>query len=197
MKYISTVLSVIALALIGVLFFLQSHHGDQLKKLTDGEKKASGDGFKIAYFDMDTLEAHYDYFKDAQAQVKGKENDMNMELSSLDRSNQKKVEAWRQKGNTMTPAESEQAQQEYQAMQQAFQSRKSALEQDLYKKTEDLKTNIRKKIEDFLKDYNAKQKSYSFIFAYDPSSFIYYKDTLYNITPDLLDGLNAAYKKKN
>jgi outer membrane protein len=120
-----------------------------------------------------------------------------MELSSLDRSNQKKVEAWRQKGNTMTPAESEQAQQEYQAMQQAFQSRKSALEQDLYKKTEDLKTNIRKKIEDFLKDYNTKQKSYSFIFAYDPSSFIYYKDTLYNITPDLLDGLNAMYKKKN
>ncbi|HEX9514209.1 MAG TPA: OmpH family outer membrane protein [Puia sp.] len=196
MKYISTVLSVIALALIGVLFFLQSHHGEQLKKLTDGEKKTSGNGFKIAYFDMDTLEAHYDYFKDAQAQVKGKENDMNMELSSLDRSNQKKVEAWRQKGNTMTPAESEQAQQEYQAMQQAFQSRKSALEQDLYKKTEDLKTTIRKKIEDFLKDYN-KQKSYSFIFAYDPSSFIYYKDTLYNITPDLMDGLNAAYKKKN
>ncbi len=196
MKYISTILSVIALALTGVLFFQQSHHGDQLRKLADGEKKTSGNGFKIAYFDMDTLEAHYDYFRDAQATVKGKENAMNMELSSLDRGNQKKVEAWRQKGNTMTPAESEQAQQEYQSMQQAFQSRKSALEQELYKNTEDLKTNIRRKIEDFVKDYN-KQKGYSFIFAYDPSSFIYYKDTLYNITPDLLDGLNAAYKKKS
>jgi outer membrane protein len=196
MKYISTILSVIALALIGVLFYFQSHHTEQLRKLTDGEKKTSGNGFRIAYFDMDTLEAHYDYFKDAQATVKGKENAMNMELSSLDRSNQKKVEVWRQKGNAMTPAESEQAQQEYKTMQETFQSRKSALEQELYKNTEDLKTNIRKKIEDFLKDYN-KQKSYSFIFAYDPSSFIYYKDTLYNITPDLLDGLNAAYKKKN
>ena len=163
MKYISTILSVIALGLIGVLFFQQSHHGEQLKKIAD-EKKASGNGFKIAYFDMDTLESHYEYFKDAQAQVKGAENNMNMELSSLDRTNQKKVEAWRQKGNTMTPAESEQAQQEYQAMQQAFQSRKSALEQALYKQTEDLKTTIRKKIEDFLKDYNNKQKSYSFIF---------------------------------
>lgn len=196
MKYISTILSVIALALIGVLFFMQSHHGDQLRKMTDGEKKTSASGFKIAYFDMDTLESHYDYFKDAQATVKTKESAMNMELSSLDRSNQKKVEAWRQKGNSMTPAESEQAQQEYQSMQQTFQSRKSALEQELYKNTEDLKTNIRRKIEDFVKDYN-KQKGYSFIFAYDPSSFIYYKDTLYNITPDLLDGLNAAYKKKN
>jgi outer membrane protein len=196
MKYISTILSVIALGLIGVLFFQQSNHHAELKKLTEGDKKTSGNGFRIAYFDMDTLEAHYDYFKDAQATVKGKESAMNMELSSLDRSNQKKVEGWRQKGNTMTPAETEQAQQEYQAMQQTFQTRKSALEQELYKNTEDLKTNIRKKIEDFLKEYN-KQKSYSFIFAYDPSSFIYYKDTLYNITPDLLEGLNAAYKKKN
>jgi len=196
MKYISTVLSVIALALIGVLFYMQNNHGAQLKKIADGEKKESGNGFKIAYFDMDTLEAHYDYFTEAQATVKSKESAMNMELSSLDRNNQKKVEAWRQKGNTMTPAESEQAQQEYQAMQQTFQSRKSALEQELYKNTEDLKTNIRRKIEDFVKEYN-KQKGYSFIFAYDPSSFIYYKDTLYNVTPDLLEGLNAAYKKKN
>ena len=196
MKYISTILSVIALGLIGVLFFQQSHHTEQLKRIND-EKKASGNGFKIAYFDMDTLESHYEYFKDAQAQIKAAENNMNMELSSLDRTNQKKVEAWRQKGNTMTPAETEQAQQEYQAMQQAFQSRKTALEQDLYKQTEDKKTTIRKKIEDYIKEYNTKQKSYSFIFAYDPSSFIYYKDTLYNITPDLLDGLNTAYKKKN
>ena len=196
MKYISTILSVIALGLIGVLFYQQSNYHAELKKLSDADKKTSGNGFRIAYFDMDTLEAHYDYFKDAQATVKGKENAMNMELSSLDRGNQKKVEAWRQKGGTMTPTETEQAQQEYQAMQQTFQSRKTALEQELYKNTEDLKTNIRRKIEDFLKEYN-KQKSYSFIYAYDPSSFIYYKDTIYNITPDLLDGLNAAYKKKN
>ena len=197
MKYISTILSVVALVLIGVLFFKQSDHVREQKGPV-GEKAAgaSAGGFRIAYFDMDTLEAHYDYFKDAQTTVKAKENAMNQELSSMDRKNQKQVEAWRQKGQSMTQAEGEQAQQEYQAMQQNFQSRKTALEQELYKNTEDLKTNIRRKIEDFLKDYN-KEKKYSFIFAYDPSSFIYAKDTIYNITPDLLDGLNAAYKKKN
>jgi outer membrane protein len=196
MKHISTILSVIALALIGVLFYQLSHHTDQLRKISDNEVKSSGNGFKIAYFDMDSLQAHYDYFIDAQSQVKEKENAMNMELSSLDRANQKKVEGWRQKGATMTQAESQEAQQEYAAMQQNFQSRKDALSQELYKNTEDLKTNIRKKIEEFLKEFN-KQKMYSFIFEYDPSSFIYYKDTIYNITPDILGGLNAAYKKKN
>lgn len=196
MKHISTILSVVALALIGVLFYQLSHHTDQLRKISDNEVKSSGNGFKIAYFDMDSLQAHYEYFIDAQSQVKEKENAMNMELSSLDRANQKKVEGWRQKGATMTQAESQEAQQEYAAMQQNFQSRKDALSQELYKNTEDLKTNIRRKIEEFLRDFN-KQKMYSFIFEYDPSSFIYYKDTIYNITPEILDGLNAAYKKKN
>jgi outer membrane protein len=195
MKYISIVLSIVALGGVAVLFSIQTKQGQQLRQHSEGEKKTSGSGFKIAYFDMDSLEAHYDYFKDAQTQVKARENTMSMELSSLDRANQKKVEVWRQKGNTMTQAESEQAQQEYQAMQQNFQSRKTALEQEVYKYTEDLKANIRKKIEDYLKDYN-KQKNFSYIFAYDPSSFIYNKDTTYNVTQDLVDGLNAAYKKK-
>jgi outer membrane protein len=95
----------------------------------------------------------------------------------------------------MTQAEAEGAQQEYQQMQQQFASRKQTLEQALYKRTEDLKTGIRRKIEDFLRDYN-KQRNYSYIIEYDPNSFIYTKDSVYNITPDLVEGLNAAYKKK-
>src|SRR6201996_1737475 len=179
MKYISTILSVIALALVGVLFFTQSRKIDQLKKNTESEKKTTGSGFKVAYFDLDTLQAHYDYIKDVQSVAKNKENAMNLELSSMDRSNQKKIEEWRQKGNTMTQAEGEQAQQEYQKMQQRFASRKQELEQQLYKEEEDMRMNIRRKVEDYLKDYN-KQKQYSYIIAYDGNSFVYNKDTVYN-----------------
>ena len=195
MKYISTILSVIALGLIGVLFFSQKSQLEQLKKHVEGEKTTAGTGFKIAYFDMDSLEAHYDYFKEAQAQVKSQENAMTQELSSLDRSNQKKIETWRQKGNAMTQAEGEQAQREYQEMQQQFASRKQNLEQSLYKSTEDLKTEIRKAIEDYLKEYN-RQKNYSYVIQYDANSFVYAKDSVYNITADLVEGLNAAYRKK-
>jgi outer membrane protein len=194
MKHIATILSVIALGLIVVLFITQKQQLQEMKKHVEGEKRDQGSGFKVAYFDMDSLEAHYNGFKDAQTVVKGQENSMNQELSSLDRANQKKIEAWRQKGNTMTQAEGEQAQQEYAQMQQNFTSRKQALEQQLYKDEEDLRTTIRKKVEDFLKDYN-KQKSFSYIIAYDANSFVYNKDTIYNITDDLVSGLNAAYKK--
>jgi len=194
MKHISTILSIIALGLIVVLFITQKQQLQDMKKHVEGEKRDQGSGFKVAYFDMDSVEAHYNGFKDAQDKVKTQTDAMNQELSSLDRSNQKKIEGWREKGNTMTQAEGEQAQQQYQQMQQEFASRKQALEQSLYKSTEDLKTNIRKSIEGFLKDYN-KTKNFSYIIEYDPNSFIYTKDTVYNITPDLIDGLNAGYKK--
>ena len=197
MKYLPTILSVIALALVGVLFYLFAHHTEQLKTISANEqKKGTPDHFRIAYFDLDTLQANYTFFKDAQTHLKTKENDMNMRLASLSKSYQKKVDAWRQKGNAMTQAEAEQAQQEYASDQQNFQNQKQQLESELYKTSEDYKSQIRKKVEDFLKKFNS-QGQYSFIFAYDPGSFMYYKDTVYNITPDLLDGLNAAYKKKN
>ena len=196
MKSISSVLSIISLVLIGVLFFLFYNHTEQIKKISvDNQKRASSD-FRIAYFDMDSLQAHYDYFRDAQAQANSKQEAMNMELASIQKNDQKKIAEWKQKGNTMTQAEGEQAQQEYAAMQQNFQSRKEALEQELMQHNENLKTDIKSHIETFLKEYN-KQKNYSMILAYDPNSFIYYKDTTYNITQEVLAGLNAAYKKKN
>jgi outer membrane protein len=95
----------------------------------------------------------------------------------------------------MTPAEQAQAQQEFQQMQQEFQNRKDALAQDLYKMKEDKTTDLRKKIEDYLRDYN-KGKNYSYILQYEANSFVYLKDTAFNITSDVVDGLNAAYKKK-
>ena len=196
MNKISTILAVVAIVLASALYFVQAGQIRELKKSTTVEAKpVSSSSFKIAYFDMDSLEAHYEVFKDAQTQVKAKENEMNMDLQRLDRDNQKKIQVWRQKGNQMTQAEGEQAQQEYAQMQQQFASRKQDLEQALYKSTEERKADIRKRIEDFLKEYN-KTKNYSYIFAYDPNSFIYNKDSSYNITNELVQGLNEAYKKK-
>lgn len=199
MNKISTILAVVAIALAATFFVIQNHQIQDLKKQAPASAAPTAAGgaptFRIAYFDMDSLEAHYDYFKAAQTEVKAKENDMTMELTRLDRENQKKIEVWRQKGNTMTQAEGEQAQQEYAGMQQSFAKRKQDLEQELMKSTEDWKLRIRKRIEDFLKDYN-KGKNYAYIITYDPNSFIYSKDSAYNITGDLVEGLNDAYAKE-
>jgi outer membrane protein len=196
MKNIATLLSSISLVLVVVLFFLFFNHTEQIKKISAAAEKQSSTHFRIAYFETDSLEANYFYFKDLLDQAREKENAMNTELSGIEKEYQKKIAEWQKKGSSMTASESEKVQQEYAGMQQNYQARKQSLSEQLYKYQEDLKSDVRKKIEDFLKDYN-KQMNYSFIFAYEPSSFMYYKDTLYNITQDLVNGLNAGYKKKN
>ncbi len=54
--------------------------------------------------------------------------------------------------------------------------------------------DVKTKIEEFLKEYN-RDKGYSYIVAYEPGLY-YYKDTIYNITGDVVKGLNAMYNKK-
>jgi outer membrane protein len=197
MKNISTLISVVALVMVGVLYYLYFSHSQktvQAQSKPQSEKEASN--FSVAYFDLDSLEANYSYFKELLNQVKSKETAMNLELSSMEKTYQKKISEWQQKGNTMTQAEGEQAQREYATMQQNYQLRKQALQEELFRHNEDLKADIRKKIEDFLADFN-KQKKYSYIFAYESSSpFMYCKDTAFNITKELVDGLNATYNKK-
>jgi outer membrane protein len=50
------------------------------------------------------------------------------------------------------------------------------------------------KIKNYCKEFN-KDKKYSYIIAREPGLF-YYTDTAYNVTSELLKGLNAFYDKK-
>jgi outer membrane protein len=79
-------------------------------------------------------------------------------------------------------------------MHETIKGKKQELDskyQDLYMRKS---REVKSKIEDYLKEYN-NQKGYAYIVVYEPG-LIYYKDTLYNITPDVIKGLNARYAKK-
>jgi outer membrane protein len=197
MRNIAMLPGLLALLLTGVLFYVVYHKPPTVNRQppTVDENRSSASNFRMAYFNTDSLEAHYQYFKDVLEQVKGKENEMNAELSSMEKSYQKKISEWQKNATTMSKAEGEQAQQEYAQMQQNYQVRKQSLQESLLKHNEDLKADIRKKIEDYLKEYN-KVKGFNYIISYEANSFIYIRDTAYNITDDLVNGLNAEYKKK-
>jgi outer membrane protein len=197
MRNISMVPGFLALILTGVLFYVIYHKPPVQPSIVSGsgDMKMSGNNFRLAYFNLDSLEAHYQYFKDVLDQVKGKENEMNAELSGIEKGYQQKITEWQKKAPTMSQTESQEAQQEYAQMQQNYQMRKQTLQESLLKHNEDMKADIRKKIEDYLKEFN-KGKGYNYIISYEANSFIYIKDTANNITDELVSGLNADYKKK-
>jgi outer membrane protein len=195
MKNISTILSIIALALIGCLFYLHFTHVEKLNKVSVVAEQNAHSNFKMAYFDIDSLQEHYDYFKDVSGDIKKKENSMNAELGDLTAKYQRTVRKWQEKGNNITQAEGEAAQREVGLIQQQYQQRKSELEQEMQKLQVDRMTELRKQVEEYLKEYN-KTKGYAYILSYEPGFVIYYKDSAYNITQDLITGLNAQYKSK-
>lgn len=197
MRNITMVPGLLALLLTGVLFYIIYHKPQQTPAVSPGAtvNQLPANNLRMAYFNLDSLEAHYQYFKDVLDQVKGKESEMNAELSGMEKNYQKKISEWQKKAPTMSQTEGQEAQQEYAQMQQNYQIRKQTLQESLLKHNEDLKTDIRRKIEEYLKEYN-KGKGYNYIISYDANSFIYLKDTANNITEDLVGGLNASYKKK-
>jgi outer membrane protein len=95
---------------------------------------------------------------------------------------------------TLSQAELANKQQELMQMEKAFQGKEKMMSDEFqdeqFKKLQDVK----KKIEDYLKFYN-KDKGYAFIFSSSPD-LMYLKDSVYDITPDVIKGLNAFYKKK-
>jgi outer membrane protein len=195
MKNISTILSILALVLIAVLFYLHFSQGAVPKKAPVTADKNASNNFAIAYFDIDSLQEHYEYFKDVSGDIKKKENAMNAELNDLTNKYQRTIRKWQEKGNNITQTEGEQAQREVGLLQQQYQQRKGELEQEMQKLQVDRMTELRKQVEEFLKEYN-KSKRFSYILSYEPGFIIYYKDPAYNITGDLIAGLNMQYKEK-
>ena len=196
MKHISTLLSLLALIGVGVLFYLH-FAGEKKVERPDinSDVSAQQKDFRIAYFDIDSLQEKYEYFKDASGEIRAKESSVTSQLNALQDSYQKRVKELQEKSPTMTQAEGEAAQREYAQMQQKYQQRQVSLEQDLKKHQIELMTTVRNKIENYLKEYN-KQKGYAFILSYEPGFMLYYKDSVYDITDDVINGLNSEYQQE-
>jgi outer membrane protein len=193
MRNISTYLSILALVAVGFLYYL---HFKQEKKSvihTSGKVRAGSKDFRIAYFDIDSLQEKYQYFKDVSGQMKEKEASLSSQMDALQNSYQKRLKELQDKGPTMTQAEGEAAQREVAQMQQKFQQRQMSMEQDLKKHQVDLMTDVRNKIENYLKEYN-REKGYAFILSYEPGFMLYYRDSVYDITNDVINGLNEQYQ---
>jgi outer membrane protein len=189
-------LNIILLLAVAVLFYL--HFSSSKKsdvKVTDTKSAPQNNAIcRIAYFEMDSVESSFKLFKDVKSELGKEEDRMNNEMAHLEKQYRDRITQFQNQAPTMTQVQSENANREVIQMQENIKAKKQELDskyQDLYiRKSREVKT----KIEEFLKEYNA-EKGFSYIVAFEPSLF-YYKDTAYNITGDVVKGLNERYNKK-
>ncbi|MEO5562244.1 MAG: OmpH family outer membrane protein [Chitinophagaceae bacterium] len=188
----NVVLTIIA----GYLLFI--HLNKKTDKAVQGKasvRDSSGQSsFRIAYFEMDSIENNLDMVKAVKAEISKKDEEYNNGLSQIDWTYQKKVQEYQQKASTMTQADYEKAQTDLKQLEQSLKGRKQELDQQYQDFVMRRNLSVKKKIEDFLAKYNQNSK-YSYIVAYEQGLF-YYKDTAYNITNDLIHGLNVEYRSE-
>ena len=184
-------------AVVGLLLFL-SFGGN---KKVNSIKTAASDSLnlenptRIAYIDMDSVQENYKYAKDFLDEIKRQENANNLEMEKLGDDYQKKLNAYAQQDQAAgLPQLSDAHQQELMAIQKRITDRKQTLEQDYIKYVNQNELKLRNNIKDFLKEFN-KNRKYSYIMSYEDRMF-YYVDTVYNITTEVIRGLNEEYKTK-
>jgi outer membrane protein len=200
MKNVSLVLNVVLLLAVGILFYLHfsgkntpQTKPSSLQKGVAATTPNTGD-FKIAYFEMDSINNNFVLIKDVKSELSREEEKINSELTRLQKSYNDRITHYQGQANTMSQVESENANRDILQLQDKIRTTKQTMEsryQDLYmRKMQDVKA----KVEEYLKEYN-RDKGYSYILAYEPG-FIFYRDSALNITSDLITGLNEKYKIK-
>ena len=185
----------------GYLLFV--HFGSKKKVNVAGQRVSTSDttmhgkGFTIAFFEMDSVDANFKLVRDLKAELAKREEAIKNELESLGRNFQQRRNYFQTKleGGTMTQTEIDEARVELQNMDAQYTNRKEKLNQDYLEFANRGQNDLKRKIEEFVKEYNASRR-YSFIIAEEPGLF-YYKDSIYNITSDVINGLNDKYKSSS
>lgn len=189
--------NIILTALAGILFFL--YFGKNKK--TDPVSPSVEDtvhfqnSTRIAYINMDSVQENYMYAKEVLDEIRRQEQDNTLLMEKLSDDYNKKLQTYSQQDQSAGLSQLSEAHQlDLMETQKKLNDRKQSIEQEYVKKVNQSELNLRNKIKDFLKEYN-KEKKYAYIMSLEDRMF-YYVDTVYDITKEVIQGLNAQHKKK-
>ncbi len=145
---------------------------------------------RIAYFEMDSVEANFNIVKDVKNEISKKNSEVSNAVAKLDDDFRAKYNEFLAKGD-MTQEENANAQSVLQKLSETMKAQKEKWEQDYQDFVMQKNSIVRSDIENYLKIFN-QDKKYNYIISFEQGLF-YYKDTSLNITSQLVRGLNDYY----
>ena len=155
----------------------------------------SASGLKIAYVEVDSLMTQYDFAKDYSVTLQKKSNNARNTLTTKGNALQAAVNNFQQKLNNNGFTSREQAASQQAAIerqQRDLQELQARLENELANETAKFNETLRDSLQNFLKDYN-KDKQFSLILTKQGDNILL-ADKRYDITNDVINGLNKRYK---
>ena len=153
-------------------------------------------GLKIAYIDVESLLANYEFSKDLSEQMTRKEENYRLLLAEEMNKFQKEVEDFNKKLQNNVFSSPERAQSEQTRLakkQQSLQEKSDKYSNDLYLENNQNAQKLSETIDNFIREYN-KSRGYNLIIN---KAALMFADDSMDITAEILDGLNAAYTSES
>jgi outer membrane protein len=178
----------------GLLLFLQfsPKKNNKVTIISLAKDTSFSTQFRIAYFEMDSVETNFNAVKDVKADINQKEIEKNNNQNQLEQIYKDQYNQFARK-SPMKPEDEEAAQNVLKQLRDSINSQKLDIEQvyDGFVMRKNLE--IKKMIGNFIKDFN-KTRNFAFIVT-DDTGLFYFKDSSYNITSEVVKGLNEQYRQ--
>ena len=160
---------------------------------TSSAAPATG-GQKVAYVEIDSIMSQYTYWKDVTKLIKAKEANIQRTLAGKQKAIQAAAANFQQniQANKYTQAQAQQIQASIQKQAQDADALQQRLGAEYQNEVAKDNKALSDSVHNYLKLYN-KDNKYSIILAKSGDNILY-ADPAYNITDDVVKGMNQAYK---
>jgi outer membrane protein len=149
---------------------------------------------KVAYVDTGILMENYKGMKDARKEFQAKVAVYKSNVDSLMKSWEKELKSYEKERIKMTKKERQLKEELLRNKQQQLNNYQQAIQEKAMKEEQSATQSVVNQVNDYVKEYG-KEKGYDFIYGANGSGNIVYANDAYNITQELIDGLNSEYGK--
>ncbi len=185
----------LALAAMATLAFTACNkQNSQAENKSESNTKAAPTSMKIAYVEVDSIMSQYKFCKDYSLILQKKGQNIQSTLASKQQALQAAAANFQQKvqQNAYTREQAEAIQAGLQKQSADLQGLNQRLSNEFQVETEKYNAALRDSLRHFLNEYN-KDKKYSLILSKAGDNLLY-ADKAFDITNDVVAGLNKAYK---
>lgn len=194
MKMNQVLCSLAVASVLSLGFSACNQSNPQMDKKSETATEKTSDNLKIAYVEVDSIMSQYKFCKDYSLILQKKGQNIQNTLASKQQQLQAAAANFQQKiqQNAYTREQAEAIQANLQRQNNDLQALNQRLTNEFQQETDKYNVALRDSIQHFLAIYN-KDKRYSLILSKAGDNLLY-ADKAYDITKEVIAGLNKAYK---
>ena len=192
-----TILRTVALAFVATMGMTSCDKSNpQMDQKANASAKAAAGDMKIAYVEVDSIMSQYKFCKEYSLILQKKGQNIQNTLAQKQQALQAAAANFQQKvqQNAYTGEQAEGVNASLQKQNNDLQILNQRLSAEFQNETDQFNKALRDSIQHYLASYN-KDKKYSIIFSKQGDNLLY-ADKAYDITNEIIAGLNKAYKGK-